>query len=93
MITKTDQGAKLNVFIQPNASKNEIIGPHNGALKIKIQTPPVDGKANEELIKFLSKILEHPKKNIVILKGETSRSKLVLITGLGLEQIKQKLGI
>lgn len=93
MLTKTDRGVKLPVYIQPNASKSEIIGPHNGALKIKIHAPPVDGKANKALIEFLSKVLNIPKKQVVLLKGESGRNKSVEITGLSLDVIKQKLGI
>lgn len=93
MIQKTDRGTKLSLFIQPKASKNEIIGPHNGALKIKITAPPVDGKANAALIEFLSEILNIPKKQIEILKGETGRNKAVEILGLSPEQVRQFLGL
>ncbi|MBS1969910.1 MAG: YggU family protein [Bdellovibrionales bacterium] len=93
MITKTDRGVKLTLFIQPKASKNEIIGPHNGALKVKITAPPVDGKANAELVEFLSEILEIPKRQIEILKGETGRNKTVEITGLTAEEVAAKLGM
>lgn len=84
---------RLAVFVQPKSSKNQIVGPHNGALKIKISAPPVDGEANAELVRFLSKTLGVPKKQIEILKGETGRNKAVEISGLSLEIIKQKLGI
>lgn len=93
MITKTDRGVKLTLFIQPKASKNEIIGPHNGALKVKIMAPPVDGKANAELVEFLSEILGIPKRQIEILKGETGRNKSVEITGLTAEEVSIKLGL
>ncbi|MGZ3742246.1 MAG: DUF167 domain-containing protein [Pseudobdellovibrionaceae bacterium] len=93
MITKTERGVKLTLFIQPKASKNEIIGPHNGALKIKITAPPVDGKANAALVEFLSDVLDIPKHQIEILKGETGRNKSVEVLGLSLEEIQQKLGL
>lgn len=93
MITKTDRGVKLTLFIQPKASKNEIIGAHNGALKIKITAPPVDGKANAELVEFLSEILEIPKRQIEILKGETGRNKSVEIFGLSEDEVQKKLGL
>lgn len=93
MFTKTDRGVKLALFIQPKSSKNEIVGPHNGALKIKITAPPVDGKANAELVDFLSEILDIPKRQIEILKGETGRNKSVEITGLTSEQISKRLKI
>lgn len=93
MITKTERGVKLNLFIQPKASKNEIIGPHNGALKIKITAPPVDGKANAELVEFLSEILEIPKRRIEILKGETGRNKSVEILDMTESELRHKLGL
>ncbi|HEY8271064.1 MAG TPA: DUF167 domain-containing protein [Pseudobdellovibrionaceae bacterium] len=93
MFTQTERGIKLALFIQPKASKNEIIGPHNGALKIKITAPPVDGKANVALIEFLSDVLDIPKRQIEILKGETGRNKSVEIFGLSQEKIEQRLGL
>lgn len=93
MITKSDRGVRLTLFIQPKASKNEIIGPHNGALKVKITAPPVDGKANAELVEFLSETLGIPKRQIEILKGETGRNKSVEITGLTAEEVSTKLGL
>jgi len=93
MITKTDRGFKLNLFIQPKASKNEIIGPHNGALKVKITAPPVDGKANAELVDFLSDLLDIPKRQIEILKGETGRNKSVEILGLSEDELRRRLGL
>jgi len=93
VIRKTARGCKLTLFIQPKASKNEIIGPHNGALKIKITAPPVDGKANAALIEFLSDVLDVPKRNIEILKGETGRNKSVEILEISEEDLRRKLGV
>ncbi|MNL74019.1 hypothetical protein D3C87_1995710 [compost metagenome] len=58
------------------------MGPHNGALKIKLTAPPVDGKANECLIEFLSDTLNVPKRAVHILKGDTGRNKVVEVDGL-----------
>lgn len=93
MITPTARGLKLSLFIQPKSSKNEIIGPHNGALKVKITAPPVEGKANEELVEFLADLLDIPKRQIEILKGETGRHKTVEIWGLTEVELRQRLGI
>lgn len=68
---------KLSVKISPNAKRSEIVGLKDGVLKIKIAAPAVDGKANAELVRFLAETLKVPKSRIVILKGETSRNKLV----------------
>ncbi|MCR4256787.1 MAG: DUF167 domain-containing protein [Candidatus Uhrbacteria bacterium] len=68
----------LAVRVVPNASKTEIIGwMADGCLKIKVAAPPVDGKANQELISFLSKMLRVPKSEIEITNGLTSKKKTV----------------
>lgn len=82
MFKETAEGTILSLHVQPNAPQSKIIGEYNGSLKIKIHAPPVDGKANEEIIRFLAKILEIPKARIEILKGETFKLKKVLIRGL-----------
>ena len=79
----------LSVYIQPGASKSEIVGPFNGSLKIRIQSPPVDGKANEALIQFLSKQLNISKRSLQIIKGEAQRNKVVQVEGISLEQIQK----
>lgn len=71
---------KIKIYVQPNASRSEIVGQHGDAIKIKIKAPPVDGEANEEVVRFLSEFLKIPKKEIHILHGETSRTKLIEIT-------------
>jgi len=93
MITKTARGIKLTVFVQPKSAKNQIIGLHNGALKIKIAALPVDGKANTELTNYLAQLLDIPKRQIEILKGDTGRNKIVEITGIAIEDVQKKLGI
>ena len=68
-------GFKIAVYIQPNSSKNEVVGEHNNMLKIKIKAPADNGKANKELVSFLAKHLHLRKNQITITKGHTSRQK------------------
>jgi uncharacterized protein (TIGR00251 family) len=70
-----NQDLLLAVHVQPRSSKTEIMGVYGERLKIKITAPPVDGKANKELVTFLSKIFAVPKSHISLLNGETSREK------------------
>lgn len=91
MFAETKDGIRISLFVQPKASKNEIIGPHNGALKIRITAPPVDGKANECIVEFLAKKIGVPKRQVEILKGETGRTKSVLIKGASLAQVTEAL--
>ena len=72
-------GCFLKILVQPRAKKTEIIGIQGDRLKIKINAPPVDNKANRELIKFLGKCLGLKNKDLVLVKGETSREKTILI--------------
>ncbi len=74
-----DKGVVVNIVVQPRSSKTMIAGIHNNTLKVKLTSPPVDGEANKTLIKFLSKLFKVPKSTLNIIKGETSRSKQVLI--------------
>ncbi|MEO6588354.1 MAG: DUF167 domain-containing protein, partial [Pyrinomonadaceae bacterium] len=67
----------FNVKVVPRSSKSEIVGEHGGALKIKIKSPPVDGAANAELVKLLSKTFGVSKSEIEIIGGQTSKNKLI----------------
>ena len=78
--------------IQPNARRNEVLGFEDGVLRVKIAAPPVKGKANKELVDFLSGLLGVSKGSITIEKGLTSRRKLVVIEGLSQAQILERLG-
>lgn len=70
---------KIKIYIQPNAKKSGYAGLYDGIPKIKITAPPVDGAANNEIIKFLSKILNIPKSSINIVSGTASRLKIIEI--------------
>jgi uncharacterized protein (TIGR00251 family) len=65
----------LRVRVQPRASKDEVVGLQGGSVKIRITAPPIDGKANAHLIRFLATTFGVPKSRIRILSGETGREK------------------
>jgi uncharacterized protein (TIGR00251 family) len=73
--------------VQPRSRKSEIAGIHDDLLKVKITSPPVDGQANESLIKFFSKLLSIPKSEISIIKGERAKRKKIKISGIDLDEI------
>jgi len=79
-------GVVLFLKVIPQAPKNEIVGRHGDFLKVKIKAPPQKGKANEELKRFLAKVFNTPKNNIVILKGQTQTSKIVFVL-VGVEKL------
>jgi uncharacterized protein len=68
---------RLAVQITPNAKKTEVIGVLDDALKLKLQAQPIEGKANEALIKFLAKALSVPRGAVTITHGQTSKKKLI----------------
>ena len=82
---------KIAVQIYPGASKNEVTGLINDVLRIRIAAPPVKGKANKELIDYLSHLLGVSKDKLDILKGHTSRNKLISIDGLSKVSVLEKL--
>ena len=69
----------IDVLVQPRSSQDKIIGEHDSCLKIQITAPPVDGKANSYLCKYLAKVFKVAKSRVSILKGETGRHKVVKI--------------
>ncbi|PTQ91145.1 DUF167 domain-containing protein [Agitococcus lubricus] len=69
----------LNLHVQPNAARSEFVGLHGQALKVRLHAPPVDGKANDELCRFLAHIFAVNKKSVQLLSGETTRTKRVRV--------------
>lgn len=72
----------LPVFIQPRASRNEVVGRHGDALKIRIAAPPVDGVANVALCRFVAELCKVPLSAVSIDRGQSARRKIVRIRGL-----------
>ena len=83
---------KVEIWVQvhPNARRNEVQGEKDGVWHLKIAAPPVKGRANQELINFLSDVLQVSKSNLAIEKGLSSRRKLIDIRGLAQEQVKAR---
>ncbi len=79
---------RFEVRVSPRASRDEIGGMHDGALRIKTTAPPVDGQANAAIVKALSKALGVPKRAVRILAGESSKSKRVEVDGVIAAQIR-----
>jgi uncharacterized protein (TIGR00251 family) len=80
-------GLLLSVKLQPRASSNEIGEPLGDELRIKVTAPPVDSAANEALIRFLADRLSCPRNRIELLRGATSRHKVVKLQGLTAEEV------
>ncbi|UCV14865.1 DUF167 domain-containing protein [Quatrionicoccus australiensis] len=83
----------LTLHIQPGAKKTEFAGLHGDALKIRLAAPPVDGKANEALVRFLADVLDLPKSAVILKSGQTSRRKVLEVTGSDSARISALSGI
>jgi hypothetical protein len=87
--THPDRGSvSFAVQVQPRASKNEVAGVMDGALKIRLQAPAVEDRANQALCAFLAELLKRPKSAVRLLSGERSRSKRVEIFGVATQEIE-----
>ncbi len=80
---------EIHIYVQSKASKTRIIGLYDGLLKIGVTSPPVDGKANREVVKFLAKCLQIPKSDIYLRAGLHSRRKTFVIAGLKNEEVRR----
>lgn len=86
-----DEQARIVVRVRPNASQNEVLGFKDGVLHVRIAAPPIEGRANQELTRFLSEILAVSKSNLTIDKGVTARRKAIVISGLTQVEIIRRL--
>ena len=89
-LSKTTKGICLKIKVLPRASKTEFCGIAGDEIKIKLQSPPVDGKANKALIEFLSEFFGISKSCVELLSGETSRKKRVFLHGVSEESVLDK---
>lgn len=87
-----DRGVTFEIRVQPRASRTEITGSIEGAIKLKVAAPPTDGKANEECCRFFAKLFGIPRSSVQVVKGATSRSKVIRIYNSDPERVKQVLG-
>ncbi|HKW74433.1 MAG TPA: DUF167 domain-containing protein [Terriglobales bacterium] len=90
-VNETAKGAAFAVKVQPRARKNAITGMVGNALKLAVTAPPVNGKANQAVIEFFADWFEIPRSQVTITSGETSRNKLIRVTGVTAQQLHEKL--
>jgi len=84
-----DRGLIFAVRVVPRASRSEIVGEHNGALRIRIAAPPVSGAANRELVRILAKTFKVPQNAVEIVSGANSKSKTVRVPGADAATLEQ----
>ena len=84
-------GVTFAVRVQPRAPKSGLAGEVDGVLKIRLAAPPVEGQANEELIRLLAELFDAPRRRIAILSGQTSRNKVVSVSGISIDEAERVL--
>jgi uncharacterized protein len=89
--TETDGALTFAVRVVPRASRSEVVGEHDGALRVRIAAPPVEGAANEELRRTLARALGVPTRNVEIVSGQTSKTKRVRVNGADAGKLLQLL--
>lgn len=88
-LTRRDRGVRFSVHVQPRAARTEVRGVHNGALRVRVQAPPVDGAANAALVELLAGSLGVPRRSVRVVSGETARLKVVDIEGVDAAAIER----
>ena len=82
---------RISLHVYPNAPRNQVVGFEGGVLGVRVAAPPLKGQANRELVAFLSQLLGVSRGSLAILKGHTSRNKLIAISGLSREEVIRRL--
>jgi len=93
LLQETGAGVVLRVKVSPGAKRNLVKGVDAGALKVAVTAPPEKGQANEAVVKLLAGYFGLPRREVVILRGHTSRSKSVMLAGASIGEVKAKLGL
>jgi uncharacterized protein (TIGR00251 family) len=86
-------GTCFAVKIHPRAKKNAIAGDLGDALKVSLTAPPIEGRANEACIEFFANLLKVPRSSVTIASGQKSRNKVIRVSGLSAEEVRERIGI
>ena len=92
-ITGSPAGSRLSLRVQPRASRDEMVGVAGGAIRVRLTAPPVDGAANDALLRFLAARLGIPRSGLTLVSGQTGRNKVVEVDGMGAEEVGRRLGL
>jgi uncharacterized protein len=91
-IHETSAGMTFAVKVHPRAKRNAITGEIGDTLKVSLTSPPVEGRANAACIEFFAKLLKVPRSSVTITSGQASRGKVVRVSGLSAEEVRQRIG-
>jgi hypothetical protein len=90
-VQESKSGVTFAVKLHPRAKKNAITGEIGAALKLSLTAPPLEGRANEACVEFLANLLKVPRSSITIASGQSSRNKVVRVTGLSAAEVQKRL--
>lgn len=79
----------FDVLVVPRASRCAVVGVHDGRLKVALDAPPVDGKANDALVAFIAKILGRPKRDVTIVRGDRGRQKTLAVRSVDVARVAE----
>ncbi|HXF04694.1 MAG TPA: DUF167 domain-containing protein [Blastocatellia bacterium] len=88
---ETAEGVEITVFVQPRAATTALVGIHGGVLKVRVAAPPVKGRATEECLRFLAKMVGVRRSDVELMAGMTSRIKRVRFRGVSRERLLESL--
>lgn len=91
LTTKKDGTLLIGLHIQPKASRTKVVGIHDQRIKIAVASPPVDGKANKAVEKFLARLMGVPPRDVTVVSGLQSRQKQVAVRGLSEKQMREQI--
>lgn len=92
-IRESAAGCSFAVRVHPRAKRDAVAGTVGDALKLALNAPPVEGRANEACIEFLARLLGVSRSSVEIISGAGSRNKVVCVAGLSAETVRQRLGL
>lgn len=90
-LVEKDGAIRFEVHAKPRAKKSKVLGERGDAVEIALAAPPVDGAANEELVRFVAKVLAIRQRDLELVRGDTSREKLLAVRGLTAAEIESRL--
>lgn len=90
-IQHTPAGATFSIKIHPRARKNAITGELGDAIKLSLTSPPLEGRANDACIEFFANLLNVPRSSVTIASGQSSRNKVIRVTGLSADEVQKRL--
>jgi uncharacterized protein (TIGR00251 family) len=90
-VTAVPGGVRIQLHVQPGASTTEVVGLHGDRIRLRIQSPPIDGRANEAVLQWIAERLGVPRRAVTLVRGEKSRAKTVEILGVTLDSVRERL--